>query len=398
MEHGVFKNLGLKVSINIIYRRIFLLLFIHFILLVISYGFLSYQIRIINLENTKMYSVFQERELYISKFYNSINKNKLIQELYAITNDNKYLEIREGNFETMLHEFDSLYWYCRESEEYCMQLDSSRYFLDMYLTRLIPESDSILNTIRLHSSEKDKTKNQLDENLNIIENKIIEPIRFIVRSDRNETRLNQTIIESKIRSYHFWQKIVVFLVLGLIFLLIFFLVFILFRPLEKPRPVYNTLPDHQYSAIYEGFENELTEILQKHKNLFKKYIRIILIFPRGSFFPIEIISAFQKFCHDNNITFQVNDKMKIENLGEKMAFVLLEDETMATLVEAISGMNLIIGEQVGILAYEDSPLKRIVANGITVIDTAFQDFDPSGHRHMKPASGKCLRLIQRNSL
>lgn len=150
MEHGVFKNLGLKVSLNIIYRRIFLLLFIHFILLVISYGFLSYQIRIINLEKTEMYSVFQERELYISKFYNSINKNKLIHELYIVTNDRKYLKIRGANFENMLHEFDSLYWYCRENKEYCIQLDSSRYFLDMYLTQLIPESDSILNSIRLH--------------------------------------------------------------------------------------------------------------------------------------------------------------------------------------------------------------------------------------------------------
>ena len=373
-------------------------MFIHFILLVISYGFLSYQIRIINLEKTEMYSVFQERELYISKFYNSINKNKLIHELYTVTNDSKYLEIRGENFENMLHEFDSLYWYCRASKEYCMQLDSSRYFLDMYLTQLIPESDSILNSIRLHSLEKDKTRNHLDENLNIIENKIIEPIQIIVKSDRNETRLNQILIESKIISYHFWQKIVVILVLGLILLLIILLVFILFRPLEKPRPVYHTLPDHQYSAIYEGFENELTEILQKHKNLFIKYIQIILIFPRGSFFPIEIISAFQKFCHDNNITFQVNDRMKIENLREKTAFVLLEDETMATLVEAISGMNLVIGEQVGILAYGDSPLKRIVANGITVIDTAFQDFKHTDFRHMKPASGICIRLIQRNSL
>jgi hypothetical protein len=321
----------------------------------------------------------------------------------------------------MENEFDSLYWYCRESDDYCIRLDSSRYFLDMYFNRVVPKNDSIINilnsdksedieilkiepgagefridTIIMHSSEKEEIKNYLDENLNIIEKRIMEPTQWIVRSDRTETRLNQQIIDTEIKSYHIWEKIVLILALGLVLILIIVTVLILVIPLEKPLPVYNTLPNQQYSAIYEDFENELTGILQSNNSLFRKYVQINLIFPRGSFFPIEIISAFQKFSYDNNIKFQVNDKLKTENIKEKMAFVMLEDETMVQLLESSDKMNLVIGEQVGILAYGDSPLKKIIANGITVIDTSNKNFEQKGFLYKKPEAN--IRLIKRNSL
>ncbi len=396
---------------------------IFFLLLLISYGFLLYQIRIVNLKKIEMYSVYQERELYISKFYNSFNRNELIQELYSVTNDSKYLEMRKENFVVMENEFDSLYWYCRESDNYCIRLDSSRYFLDVYFNRFAPKNDSILaylnsnesgdieipriksgkgelriDTIRLLSSEKEEIKNYLEENLNIIEKRIMEPTQWIVRSDRTETRLNQKIIDAKITSYHFLQKIVLILVLGMILLLIIVMVFILLSPIEKPQPIYNTLPNLQYSAIYDDFENELTGILQSNISLFVKYMQINLIFPRGSFFPIEIISAFQKFSYENNIKFQVNDKLKTENIREKMAFVLLEDETMVHLLEASEKINMAIGEQIGILAYGDSPIKKIVANGITVIDVSHQNFEQTGFLSKKPTAKNNIRLIKRNSL
>ncbi|KPL23749.1 MAG: hypothetical protein AMS23_06255 [Bacteroides sp. SM1_62] len=422
MEPGVFKKIGLKIGTNFVYRRILLLIFILFMLLVISYGFLMYQVRIINLKKIEIYSVYQERELYISKFYNSFNKNELIQELYAVTNDSKYLEIRKENLKNMQIELDSLYWFCRESDEYCIRLDSSRYFLDMYLDRFIPERDSIMNillsdvsdsveislmrpepdefridTVRYLSTKEAEIKSQLQENLHIIERKIMGPTQWIVKSDRFDTSLNQKIIDAKINAYHFWQKIVVTLIIGLIFLLLIVLGFIIARPLRKPQPVYSTLPNLQYSA-YEGFENEFVGLLQKHKDLFMKYKQIVLIFPRGSLFPIQIISAFQKFTQTNHIDFQIKDEIKAEILEEKIAFVILEEETMAQLIEMASETDLAIGDQLGILGYGDSPLKRIIANGITVIDISYQDCEPTGFRQIKPASNKCLSFVKRNSL
>jgi hypothetical protein len=422
MEPGVFKKIGLKVSTNFIYRRILWLISILFVLLVISYGFLIYQVRIIHLKKTEMYSVYQERELYISKFYSSLNKNELIQELYAVTNDRKYLDVRRENLKDMQSEFDSLYSFCKESEEYCRHLDSSGQFLAVYINRFIPESDSIIHllqadrpeyveigtvrtgpgdiridTLRFPSTEEAEIRNRLQENLHTLEHKIMAPTQWIVRSDRFQTSLNRKIIDAKINSYHFWQKMVVGLILGLVFLLLIVLGFIIVRPIRKPQPVYNTLPNLQYSA-YEGFEDEFTGLLQKHNELFTKYLHIVLIFPRGSLFPIQIISAFQQFTQSYHIDFQINDTIQAVKLAEKMAFVILEEETMAQLIEMAAEHDLAIGEDLGILGYVDSPLKRIIANGITVIDISYPDCEPSGMRQIRQATRKCLTFIKRNSL
>jgi hypothetical protein len=370
-----------------------------------------------------MYRFHQERELYISKFYYSYNKNELLQELYSITNDDKYLKLRSENLLNMDRDFDSLYRYCRESEDYCTRLDTSRYFLDLYLNQVIPESDSIINalhqaridyleikkirsgifgfqydTIRINISEQEKIRNYLTENLKLVGNEILKPTQWIVRNDRIQNRLNQKFVDEKIRLYDALQKIVLGLVIVVIILLILALIYILSRSLDKPLPVMNTLPNKQYSAIYDRFEDELIEILVKAKDLFSKYNEIHLIFPRGSFFPIEIISALQKFCSRNSFLLQVHDKIKIDTIVDKHAFVLLEDEALVQILESTSGKNLVIGEQVGILAYGDSPLKRIVANGITVIDTLFENTELTTIRERKRIPRNFLVLIIRNSL
>jgi hypothetical protein len=423
MGTGLFKNIGLKLNLNLIYRRVIILLIILFVTLLVAYGLLLYQFKIINLTKIEMYKFHQERELYISKFYNSFNKNELINELYSITKDDKYLKLRSENLQNMDRDFDSLYSYCREREDYCARLDTSRYFLDHFVNQVMPESDSIINllhqaridfieikkirpgifgfqyeTISINTSEQEKIRNYLTENLKVVGNEILKPTQWIVRNDRVQNRQNQKSVDEKIKLYDVLQKSFIGLLIGAFILLILAIIYIVSRPLDKPLPVMSTLPNKQYSAIYERFEDELIEILMKAKDLFSKYDEIHLIFPRGSFFPIEIISALQKFCLANSFVLQVQDTIKNGIIVDKHAFVLLEDETLVQIIESTRRKNLTIGKQVGILAYGDSPLKRIVAHGITVIDTLFENTELTTIRERKRIPKNFLSLIDRNSL
>lgn len=423
MVKRIFKNIGLKLTFNFLYRRVIFLLFILFVTLLVAYGLLFNQFRIINLTKIEMYRFHQERELYISKFYNSFNKNELLHELYSITNDDKYIKLRSENLHNMDRDFDSLHRYCMESEDYCARLDTSRYFLDIYVNQVVPENDSIINTlhqdrmgyveiikirpgisdfqydtIRINTSEQEKIRDHLTKNMKVVGNEILKPTQWIVRNDRIQNRQNQKFVDEKIKLYNVLQKIFIGLLIGALILFILAIIYIVSRPLDKPLPVMNTLPNKQYSAIYDRFENELVEILMKAKDLFSKYDEIHLIFPRGSFFPIEIISAMQQFCLRNSFVLQVHDKIKINTIIDKHAFVLLEDETLVQIIESTSGKNLTIGEQVGILAYGDSPLKRIAAHGITVIDTLFENTELTTIRERKRIPKNFLSLINRNSL
>jgi DNA-binding LacI/PurR family transcriptional regulator len=48
------------------------------------------------------------------------------------------------------------------------------------------------------------------------------------------------------------------------------------------------------------------------------------------------------------------------------------EEDLVTLVERIVSEKLEIGRQVGVISYNETPLKKIILNGITTISTDFR--------------------------
>ena len=415
-----WRNFEWKLSMNAGYRRILLLILILVALLSISYGFLLYQMRVLNLEQTAIYTVYQERELYLSKFYNSINKDELIKELYDVTGDGKYLDAIRENQLIMRQEFDSLYWYCQDNEEYCIRLDTSKRFLDLYIEVLLPDYEiahralgepagSTLDINRIISVEgRLKLRKEqvnaaemleiLDQNHRILKDGIMEPTRGIVATDRDRTRTDRGILEEKTGRYHLWQKIALLLTLGLVSVLLFILFYIMLRPLEKPRPYYSSQPDQKYMVPYEGFEKELVTLLEQHHSIFRKYSSILMVFPRGGLFPHELKSAFEDFCESHQTPFLVREEFTPGDVEPGRAFVLLEDQTLAAFVEHAEQTGLEVGRDTGILGYGDNPLKRIVANGITVIQNLLDECIGPGVRSGKPMPGQCLKFIDRNSI
>lgn len=51
-------------------------------------------------------------------------------------------------------------------------------------------------------------------------------------------------------------------------------------------------------------------------------------------------------------------------------FITVEDEDLVTLINLIRDCDFKIGEDVGVISYNETPLKELL--GITVISTAFQ--------------------------
>jgi hypothetical protein len=216
--------------------------------------------------------------------------------------------------------------------------------------------------------------------------------------DRDHTRNQRFKTTERISSLHAWQKVISILSLIFALLLVSVLVYIFVRPLEKPQPVLSRLPDQNFVATYMEFESEMTTLLEKHFQLFRKYEGLILVFPRGGLFPGDITRAFHNFCKIHQIPYQQKEELHSEDVKRGLAFMILEDTTLAAFVEITAEKGLIIGRETGVLSYEDSPLKRIVANGITVIETIQDNCGQQGSQINKTASEHCLRFIERESL
>lgn len=126
-----------------------------------------------------------------------------------------------------------------------------------------------------------------------------------------------------------------------------------------------------YSAVYENFEKDIYNALIQAKQQLRKYDTIKLIFPKKSYFPSEIIVGFKKFCQQFNFNSLIVSDLTWESISSGEVYITLEEEDLVVLIEKITKLNLIVGEDVGLISYNETPLKKLLLNGITTISTDF---------------------------
>ena len=60
-----------------------------------------------------------------------------------------------------------------------------------------------------------------------------------------------------------------------------------------------------------------------------------------------------------------------EPIGEGEVFINVMEDDLLILLEKVIQSGLVIGEQVGIISYNEIPVKKFILNGITTISTDF---------------------------
>jgi DNA-binding LacI/PurR family transcriptional regulator len=61
-----------------------------------------------------------------------------------------------------------------------------------------------------------------------------------------------------------------------------------------------------------------------------------------------------------------------EPIKEGEVFINLMENDLVILIEKILATKLKVGRHVGVISYNETPLKKIILNGITTISTDFQ--------------------------
>jgi DNA-binding transcriptional regulator YhcF (GntR family) len=127
----------------------------------------------------------------------------------------------------------------------------------------------------------------------------------------------------------------------------------------------------EYAAVYENFENDIYKALTQAIDQLSKYHTLKIIFPEDSYYPPEILKGFKNFCQDNTFSYKKVRNIMDEPINEGEVFLIVMEDDLVTLIERVMLSNLKIGEQVGIISYNETPLKKIILNGITTISTNF---------------------------
>lgn len=128
-----------------------------------------------------------------------------------------------------------------------------------------------------------------------------------------------------------------------------------------------------YAAVYENFEEDIYSALEKARESLSKYHTIKVIFPHDTYHPEQILEGCRRFCQEYAFGFKVVEDISEEPIGEGEVYINLMEVDLVVLIERIISLKLDLGRQVGVLSYNETPLKKIILNGISTISTDFQE-------------------------
>lgn len=133
-----------------------------------------------------------------------------------------------------------------------------------------------------------------------------------------------------------------------------------------------TNPDLKaYPAIYQNHEKDIFEGLYKGKSRLNKYEKLILIFP-GFREPLGMKIGFEAFCKEYDFEYEIITEFTDRKIAAGELYIIPSDRDLVKVIENARNRNLKLGSDFGIISYNETPLKKIVANGITTISTHFE--------------------------
>lgn len=127
------------------------------------------------------------------------------------------------------------------------------------------------------------------------------------------------------------------------------------------------------AEIYQDFENDIYFALKEGLTKIKKYKKIMLIYPEKAVYPYprRILHGFRKFCVENKLDFEILDKVYDDMILKKGdLFITIEEADLVSLVKQVREDEYKLGTDIGIISYNDTPLKELL--GITVMSTDFK--------------------------
>ena len=129
-----------------------------------------------------------------------------------------------------------------------------------------------------------------------------------------------------------------------------------------------------YAILYQDFEQNIYQGLTEAVLLIKKYktLTLVLSSKNFQFTPVGIINGFEKFCKKNGISYEIISNLEEEeHLQKAHAYLIFRENDLVRFINWTNKKGWKLGKDIGIVSYDDTPIKEILAEGISVISNDF---------------------------
>jgi DNA-binding transcriptional regulator YhcF (GntR family) len=130
----------------------------------------------------------------------------------------------------------------------------------------------------------------------------------------------------------------------------------------------------EYAQVHQDFENDIYEALKQGQDKIIRYNKLVIAYPSSSVYPYprRILRGFRKFCVEAKRSFAVIEEIEEDMPLEKgTLYLTIPEADLVNLVKAARDQGLKLGQDIGIISYNETPLKDLL--GITTISTDFAE-------------------------
>ncbi|HKJ43437.1 MAG TPA: GntR family transcriptional regulator [Sunxiuqinia sp.] len=125
-----------------------------------------------------------------------------------------------------------------------------------------------------------------------------------------------------------------------------------------------------YPVVFQDFEQDIYKALEEAADLLPKYEKLVMVYPGGKE-PEGRMIGFKRFCEDHQIAYEIVHSLINRTIQKGEAYFVPSDRNLVKLVKMADEMNFTLGQDFGIVSFNDTMLKEVVAGGITTISTDF---------------------------
>jgi len=130
--------------------------------------------------------------------------------------------------------------------------------------------------------------------------------------------------------------------------------------------------------VFQDFGIAFLDSLKQAVDLFRKYKAIHFVYPNFTNHPIETVTFFKKFCKEFEFDFKVITNPKDFDIEKDIAYIGVSDRMLGVFLEQCREKDFEPGKDVGFLSYNETPMKKFIYKGISVVSTDFKELGTKG--------------------
>jgi DNA-binding transcriptional regulator YhcF (GntR family) len=135
---------------------------------------------------------------------------------------------------------------------------------------------------------------------------------------------------------------------------------------------WNIHTNQQHNVLYQNFGESVFDGLSEVRQLLDKYREFVFLYPDYTKHPIESVTHFKRFCKKFNLTHSVLKNPEDFEVKQGVAYFSVSDRMLGRFLEQCREKKLEPGRDTGLISYNETPMKKFIYKGITVISTDFQ--------------------------